>query len=44
MHIIPLYRVRLALGIVADSLRKVPYCFYATDLQKKRYALSIKKS
>lgn len=40
MKTIPLYRVRLALGIVADSLREVPYCFYATDLQRNRYALS----
>lgn len=41
MKTIPLYRVRLALGIVADSLRANPYCIYTGSLQQSRYALSI---
>lgn len=40
METIPLYRVQLALGIVADSLREKPFCIYGPELQRCRYALS----
>jgi hypothetical protein len=40
MKTIPLYRVQLALGIVADSLREHPFCICGPVLQRSRYALS----
>lgn len=41
MKTIPLYRVQLALGIVADSLREKPVCIYGPSLQMCRFAMSI---
>lgn len=40
MKTIPLYRVQLALGIVADSLREHPFCVYGPVPQRARYAIS----
>lgn len=40
MKIIPLWRVRFALGIVADGLRDKPICTYGPALHRGRYAIS----
>jgi hypothetical protein len=42
MITIPLYRVRLALGIVADSLSDHPVCTWGEDLQYCRYAFPVR--
>ncbi len=40
MKTIPLHRVSLALGIVADALRNNPVCVYGPLLMRCRYAMS----
>lgn len=42
MQTIPLHRVQLAIGIIADSFRLQPICYWGTSLQHMRYALSVK--